>query len=641
MEFIELSSISSNFIHAAGWMIIHSLWQGLLIIAVLYMINRLLKSNSASNKYWLSLTAMFAFAVWSLSTFIYHWSSYTPPVEATSAITQGTFLVNAADLPSESSQHISNWTVFATNYLETNFSMIVALWTLGVLFFSLRLAGSFIYVNRLKHHGTSPVAKHWQSRFDKLAKRIGVSKTVQYLHSKQVSVPMVVGHAKPFVLLPFSVLSGLSTTQIEGIIAHELAHIKRNDYFINIIQSIIETIFFFNPFVWLISKTINKEREHCCDDMAILMGTSKVEYVRALADLQTYQLSNANLAMSLAGKKNLLLNRIKRLIERPSQPKSKTERAVAAIILVATLFMISWYPYSSTAASDNTLMANTLHYLNSEILDELDQKNSELTEPGYSEEQRLREIRLAEIDQVKKQINELENNGIPSPHHVEEMAKIKSRYAVTETAPPLLKEISPIDTLEPQQKLIEKELLLQELQEQLLVLNQRHALEIRKIREKMAKTARELIEQRDTTLDHSNEHRLQELMKMIELSTIKLNLSKLELAEQMKNLAIEKELARKLEMEKAERLLREKMAYMEDQLLRQQERAVMLKEVNVAFEREVIPELRKDGYFGKDEKLKTIDIIKSGEIRFNGKKIKDKHKAKYKKIHDKYFKKDR
>jgi beta-lactamase regulating signal transducer with metallopeptidase domain len=142
-------------------------------------------------------------------------------------------------------------------------------------------------------------------------------------------------------------VSGLTTQQVEAIFIHELTHIKREDYLLNLIQSITEAIYFFNPFVWIISSIIRREREHCCDDAVIRSGGNAIAYVRALAHLEEHRMTQTTLALSAIGTKNQLLNRIKRIMEKSVAKNSIRERLIPAMLLIIGIVCASWVTIST------------------------------------------------------------------------------------------------------------------------------------------------------------------------------------------------------------------------------------------------------------------------------------------------------
>ena len=151
---------------------------------------------------------------------------------------------------------------------------------------SLRLAAGWVIVERLRRRSTRAVSAALASRVARMARQLRVSRPVRALESAIVDVPTVVGWLRPVILLPASALAGLSPAQLEAVIAHELAHVRRHDYLVNLLQAVVETLLFYHPAVWWLSHRIRIERENCCDDLAVELCGDRVDYARALADLE-------------------------------------------------------------------------------------------------------------------------------------------------------------------------------------------------------------------------------------------------------------------------------------------------------------------------------------------------------------------
>lgn len=247
------------------------------------------------------------------------------------------------------------------------------------MLFSLRVIGGWWYINKLRHSSIA-VERPWADLVHSLSKELGIARFVMLAESTHIQAPVVIGYLKPMILIPLGMLSGLSAEQLESVILHELIHIRRSDYLINIVQSFVEGLFFYNPFVWMLSGIMRREREHCCDDEVVLRQGKPLAYAQALATLEEVRLSRSGLSVSLAENKKELLNRIKRIMETSVHRYSGRERMIPAALLVIGLLSASWMtiqPGKSTegtdqkerkaqiATSDTTIMrknSTTRHY---------------------------------------------------------------------------------------------------------------------------------------------------------------------------------------------------------------------------------------------------------------------------------------
>src|SRR5438552_442132 len=178
---------------------------------------------------------------------------------------------------------------------------LVGLWGAGVLLLSLRALGGWALVQRLRRSGLAGVPAAIESTLARLVGALRVSAPVRLYESALVQVPTVIGWLRPVILLPASALTGLSAGQLELILAHELAHIRRGDYLLNLLQTAVETLLFYHPAVWWVGKTMRLERENCCDDVAVSACGNALTYARALTELEQLRCSEPQLALAANG----------------------------------------------------------------------------------------------------------------------------------------------------------------------------------------------------------------------------------------------------------------------------------------------------------------------------------------------------
>jgi beta-lactamase regulating signal transducer with metallopeptidase domain len=231
---------------------------------------------------------------------------------------------------------------------------ITPLWLIGALLFNLKHAASCIAAGRLRRRGVCPAPDAWQQRLGAIQGRLKIAKPVMLLESCLTQVPMVVGHLRPVILVPLGLLAGLPAGQVELILVHELAHIRRGDYIVNMIQAFVEGAMFFNPAVWWISKTIRSEREHCCDDIAANAAKSAHAYAAALTALAEHRSRPAPLAIAATG--GNLMKRIRRVLHQPHPPASPRAPAIAAAVVIVVIaeirnFQEMIHPYLNPRAA--------------------------------------------------------------------------------------------------------------------------------------------------------------------------------------------------------------------------------------------------------------------------------------------------
>lgn len=300
----------------------HFLWQGA-AIAALFAAARPLAAGKARARYAMACLALGSMTAAPLVTWFWMGGSAAsgPTIRSVNvAATPATFWSGTA--ASAPFQILLPW--------------LVMMWLAGVIASSVRLAGGWLSTARLRSEGIRSAPAEWKQRLDRLGRRMGVGAGVRLLVSSRVDVPAVLGWLRPVVLVPLGALCGLPAEQVEALLTHELAHIRRNDYLINLLQGVAEALLFYHPAVWWVSKQIRAERELCCDDLAVEASGDVLIYARALAELESCRPSRAGIAMAADG--HLLAARIRRLIE-PSQPAHTIPGPGAAWALTSLLLV--------------------------------------------------------------------------------------------------------------------------------------------------------------------------------------------------------------------------------------------------------------------------------------------------------------
>jgi predicted transcriptional regulator len=204
---------------------------------------------------------------------------------------------------------------------------------------SLRLIGGYTFAQRMRSYKTRLPESFWSAKMNEIAHKIQLNKSVKLLESGIAKAPMVIGYFKPVVLFPLGMLASMTPNQLEAVLAHELAHIKRNDYLVNLFQSVLETLFFYHPAIWWISACIREERENACDDIAVEVCGNSLVFAKALASLEQVSMgANSQLAMAFFGKRGSLLNRISRLAGKQKRKINLPEGLIILCLITLTLF---------------------------------------------------------------------------------------------------------------------------------------------------------------------------------------------------------------------------------------------------------------------------------------------------------------
>lgn len=213
---------------------------------------------------------------------------------------------------------------------------LTLVWLAGVMLLSMRTLGGLVLTHRMKLRGAQPVSGLWRERAAEIARKLSLSGPVKVLESSLVSVPTAVGWLRPAILLPASAFTGLTPQQLEAVLAHELAHVRRHDYLVNVLQTGVETLLFYHPAVWWVSRQIRAEREHVCDDMAVRVTGDAMTYARALTRIERLRTAAPRLAMAADG--GSLRSRVSRLVEGPPRrPRHLSPLLIGLFLTVATL----------------------------------------------------------------------------------------------------------------------------------------------------------------------------------------------------------------------------------------------------------------------------------------------------------------
>jgi len=336
----------TSWIDVVGWTLLHFVWQGALIAVFAALLLRLLKSSRPQLRYAVACGALSTMLASPLATALVlkngPGTAFTNRVHVLRS--SGGTVVGVAIVPPWSPRGpVTSGAVPAQTevrlpfQLDTNtlFSTIVALWLGGVLILLTRLAAGCWRIRTLQLVARREPMSPWQTLAEDVAHRLRLRRSFRVVDSVRVATPTVVGWLRPIVLLPVAAMAGLSLRQVEAILAHELTHIQRHDFAVNLLQTFAETVLFYHPAVWWISSRIRAEREHCCDDVAVSVCGDATEYASALTELASWSLAHPPLAM--AATRGPLLNRVRRLLHIPESHRRMSRTTLAVAVVVTTV----------------------------------------------------------------------------------------------------------------------------------------------------------------------------------------------------------------------------------------------------------------------------------------------------------------
>lgn len=422
--------------YALGWTLLHSLWQGLTISILTGILLLFLQKKSSKLRYLVANIGLWYILAAAIITFLY----YYKPTD----VTNGQFnfrpdyvaaaeVVDVHHTANNTINHEANYSFWNFDRLQAYFNQhiysIVLLWFFGASLFLLRLLGNISYVFYLRNRLNFPVDEYWQEQLDGLRQKLNIDYPISLMESALVRSPLVLGYLKPMILFPIGAINRLEIHEVEAILAHELAHVMRHDYLINILQNVIEAIFYFHPAVWWLSSQIRIERENCCDDIAITICGNAMIYARALVSVQEMAYYSPQLALAFAGssrKKHLLL-RVQRILNQPKSKLNMMEKVVSSTLVLCILggfvfggSLFTTTPFAlenglpiSRKNTENQLVASSnIQYLKYEINGKLDSMpvSKSITDGHYTFNNNLYEVDMT----VKNQrLILLSINGLP------------------------------------------------------------------------------------------------------------------------------------------------------------------------------------------------------------------------------------
>jgi beta-lactamase regulating signal transducer with metallopeptidase domain len=319
--------VDAPMVESLGWALIHSLWQCAAIGILFAAANIALRRASANLRYMLSYSALLAMPASAVATFLALFNHHDVSVALPPSMpVLSRIATNYA--PSASITPSSNPLPYLT--------MVVWFWLAGVVAMSMWSAAGWFIAQRLKRRSKRALPEIWQARLAALAAQLGIRRGIRLCESTLAQVPAVIGWIRPVILIPAGALINLSAQELEAVLAHELAHIRRFDYVANLLQSAIEALLFYHPAMWWVAKRIRAERENCCDDLAIMACGDRVLYARALTALEELRSGYPQFAMAATG--GPLLARVRRLLGKDDPRRRSLPVWMAlATVLIAVL----------------------------------------------------------------------------------------------------------------------------------------------------------------------------------------------------------------------------------------------------------------------------------------------------------------
>jgi beta-lactamase regulating signal transducer with metallopeptidase domain len=336
----------NHHLQSLGWTLVHFCWQAAAIALVYWLADVALSKSRSQTRYLLALGAMLLTLLSALSTFAYEETRGNPAMPSPSAFSLSANPTAGSDIPTEpTSPAPTIWASAATQPIPLQLSRLLpwldVAWLLGVALLSIRTIGGWRMIERLRQSALGDAPQAVCANFDRLCKRLGVTSQVSLRISAQVQGPLAMGIVRSLIILPASALMALTPEQLEAVLAHELEHVRRADYFWNLIQTAVETLFFFHPAVWWMGGRLRQQRELCCDDAAVRACADPLLYATALLRLEERRSQHLSLAMALDGHRSAsgLRARISRILGETNSAQGSRELPPLPLVPIFAVFL--------------------------------------------------------------------------------------------------------------------------------------------------------------------------------------------------------------------------------------------------------------------------------------------------------------
>jgi beta-lactamase regulating signal transducer with metallopeptidase domain len=382
--------LSREEVVALGWTLLHFCWQGTAVAVAFAAVDRIVSHASSRVRYGIALAALLLMPAIVLGTFaleIQAVRAATPahlPGDTTIISLPSGLQPLLHELPLAASiEEPTNWLTMRTDRM---LPWVDAIWFLGVLFLALRSLGGWWHLGQVRRHARRMIPQELERAFLQLCDQIEVGRKVVLRASDEVISPMAMGVWRATVILPISAVLSLPRAELEAVIAHELGHIRRWDYLWNLLQTAIESLLFFHPAVWWISRTVRDRREICCDEIAVRSCSDAAIYARALLRLEEQRTVKLRLAMALGGCGGSLLVRVRKILgeDMAMEGRMTSGVSVAAIGALALSFLLGPKISEAVATPTNThpMLSHVIASLPAAIISQIDTTNKRIAVPN-------------------------------------------------------------------------------------------------------------------------------------------------------------------------------------------------------------------------------------------------------------------
>lgn len=331
------SLFQSAFLQALGYSIANSLWQMAFLWLVYVIVSAVLKP-SASRKYILATSLQCIGFVWFVVTLQFYYSQYSRFLSVEPSGLDSKAIATLVPQGQGFRSVIIEWMIRGEQLLP----YLSVAYLLLMVVLCIRWVIGYRYTAMIRKEGLVKIPAEWRLFVKQTAQQLSITREISIYLSEKIGSPLTIGFIKPLILVPVASINHLTVSQLEAVILHEMAHIKRYDYLINILLSVTEISLFFNPFTQLLSKQIRKERENSCDDWVLQFQYSATTYAEALLRIAQMQAAPAFAMAAKGSNENELLTRVKRMIGSKEQGFNYRKQLFAFLLVTGILSSVAW-----------------------------------------------------------------------------------------------------------------------------------------------------------------------------------------------------------------------------------------------------------------------------------------------------------
>ena len=344
-----------HILQTVAWTLIHFCWQATAIAATYFLVSLAAARHSSSTRYLVALGALLLMLVSSVLTFAWEMRGTNSPVSFSTSVTGIERTLAERRFTSATAPGGFRPEAGISLSVSNLLPWIDGLWVLGVVALSLRGIGGWLLIQRMRSSASERAPASVRASFQRISNALGLRRPVLLRVSSAIAGPITVGALRALVLLPLSAATALSPEELEVVLAHELAHVRRADFFWNLLQTLAETLFFFHPAVWWISARMRHERELCCDDLALQVCPNPVVYAHALFRLEEQRSRQLHLAMALDGHQSprTLRMRIGRILGEPTARNLRRPVSPIPVVAACAALVVLLLPVPQLVASLN------------------------------------------------------------------------------------------------------------------------------------------------------------------------------------------------------------------------------------------------------------------------------------------------